>query len=106
MTSKNIPRLSISPSRSAACFFPVRGLANAKSSFLTLVFEPIVGRQRTADALVHHGEAVVGEGLIVHRTSAYRLACAPWYDQDDPARRNAALIFLNRADHPRDRHSI
>src|SRR6266403_176560 len=57
--------------------FPVRGLANAKSSFLTLVFEHIVGRQRTADALVHHGEAVLGEGLIVHRTSAYRLACAP-----------------------------
>src|SRR5258705_1143618 len=64
--------------------FPVRGLANAKSSFITLVFERIVGRQGTADALVHHGEAVVGEGLIVHRTSAYRLACDALlrYDRD------------------------
>src|SRR3981081_2991064 len=71
--------------------FPVRGLANAKSSFPTLVFEHIVGRQRTADALVHHGEAVLGEGLIVHRTSAYRLACAPCLGTTALAARSAAV---------------
>src|SRR5260370_21129887 len=88
--------------------FPVRGLANAKSSFLTLVFERIVGRQGTADALVHHGEAVVGEGLIVHRPSPYPLACDSLlrYDRDDPTHRSGGPVFLNPTAHPRDRPSI
>src|SRR5258708_10528691 len=51
--------------------FPVRGLANAKSGFLTLSFERLIGRQSPAYALVHHGEAVLGAGFIVHRTSAF-----------------------------------
>jgi hypothetical protein len=59
MTSKNIPRLSISVSRSAACFFQSGRLANAESGFQILSLEQIVGRQRAANALVHHGEAVV-----------------------------------------------
>jgi hypothetical protein len=55
--------------------FPVGRLPNAKSSFLTLSFERVIGRQSPAYALVHHGEAVVGEDLIIHRTSPYRLGC-------------------------------
>jgi len=67
MTSKNHSppehfRLELS------CVLPPIGrLPNAESSFVTLSFERVVGRQRTTHALVHHGEAVVRECLIIHR---------------------------------------
>ena len=47
--------------------FPVRCFADAETSFLALPLERIVGCQSPTYALVHHGEAVVREGLIIHR---------------------------------------
>src|ERR1700704_249330 len=88
--------------------FPVGRLPNAKSSFLTLSFERVIGCQSPAYALVHHGEAVVGEGLIIHRTSPYRLGCDVRlrYHRDGSTAPNAGPILLNCTDHPRDRQSI
>jgi hypothetical protein len=68
MTSKDIPRLSISASSSAACFFQSGVSRIAESGFPTLCLGRIIRCQRPADALVHHSEAVVREGLIIHRT--------------------------------------
>src|SRR6266705_3163434 len=48
-------------------FSPVRCFADTETSFLVLLLEGIVGGKRTAYALVHHGEAVVRERLIIHR---------------------------------------
>src|SRR6266436_4070546 len=52
--------------------FPVRCFANAESGFPTLCLGRIIRCQRPAHALVHHGEAVVREGLIVHRATTLR----------------------------------
>src|ERR1700736_6698064 len=56
---------------------PFGGLTNAESSFRFLPLQCIVGRQRAADGLVHQGEAVPGERLIIHRgSSPYEKAAA------------------------------
>src|SRR6266481_3627227 len=52
--------------------FPVRCFADAESGFPTLCLGRIIRCQRPAHALVHHGEAVVREGLIVHRATTLR----------------------------------
>ena len=54
MTSKNIPRLSISVSSSTAC-----GFTNAESGFLAETAESVISPESAADALVHHRETVV-----------------------------------------------
>src|SRR6266446_10628006 len=51
--------------------FPVRCLADAESGFPTLRLGRIIRCQRPAHALVHHGEAVVRESLIVHRATPF-----------------------------------
>ena len=53
---------------------PLRGLPNTESGFLAETAERIVRRERTADALVHHGEAVVRERRIIHRTPPHEKA--------------------------------
>ena len=68
ITSKNIPRFSISASSSAACFF--HGCRpNAEYQATTIFLECIIGGQSPTNAFVHHGEAAICERSIVH--------CAP-----------------------------
>jgi hypothetical protein len=47
--------------------FPIGSLANAKFGFLALAFAGVIRRKSPAYGLVHHGEAIVSESLIVHR---------------------------------------
>ena len=49
--------------------FPLRGLPNAKPALLAQLAKRIVNRERPTDTLVHHGEAVVRECLIIHRAT-------------------------------------
>src|SRR3981081_3954573 len=46
---------------------PFGSLPNAKPAFLALLGKRIVSRERSTDAMVHHGEAVVRECLIIHQ---------------------------------------
>src|SRR5882724_3530235 len=47
--------------------FPVGGFPDAKPWFIAKTGTRIVGRESAAYTLVHHGQAVVRERLIVHR---------------------------------------
>jgi hypothetical protein len=64
--------------------FPLSGLPNAKSGFLSKAGERIIGRESATDALVHHDEAVVRERLIVHRAPPYEEAAAGTYSDGFP----------------------
>ena len=68
IASKNIPRLSISVSRSAACFFQ-SGVSRTRNRGSSPCFSATSRRQRAADGLVHHRQAVICEGWIIHRVS-------------------------------------
>src|SRR6202158_3842914 len=66
MTSKNIPRLSISASRSAACFRQ-SGVSRTRNLVSSSCCLSASSAASAPAALVHHGESVVRERLIIHR---------------------------------------
>jgi hypothetical protein len=72
MTSKTIPRLCISRFEISGMQLPLGRLPNPKPGFLAQFAQRIVSRERSTDALIHHGEAVVGERLIVHQVPAVK----------------------------------
>jgi hypothetical protein len=55
---------------------PIGRFANSESRLVALFFGYVVGRQRAADGLVHHRQAVIREGLIVHLASLRKKAVA------------------------------
>ena len=72
MTSKTIPRLCISRFEISGMQLPLGRLPNPKPGFLAQFAQRIVSRERSTDALIHHGEAVVGERLIIHQVPAVK----------------------------------
>jgi hypothetical protein len=48
---------------------PFVSFMNAKPGLFAEANKFIVGFEGAADTLVHHGEAIVGEGLVVHRAT-------------------------------------
>jgi hypothetical protein len=48
---------------------PIGRLTNAEFSFRFLPLQCVIGRQRAADGLLHQGEAIVRERLIIHRAA-------------------------------------
>src|SRR6202166_3579885 len=48
---------------------PIGRFANSESWLVAPFFRCVIGGQRAADGLVHHGQAVVRESLIVHPAS-------------------------------------
>ena len=48
------------------------GMRHATDPDHVIAFSTIVSRERSTDALIHHGEAVVRERLIIHQVPAVK----------------------------------
>ena len=56
--------------------FPFGCFSNAELGCYTLTVQCVVGRQGATHGLVHHGEAVICERSIIHRSPSYEKAAA------------------------------
>ena len=57
-------------------FLPLWRIADLELGFAALAFSRVIGTQSPADGLLHHGEAFVREGRIVHRGLSHEKAAA------------------------------
>jgi hypothetical protein len=60
---------------------PFGRLTDAESGFHALSNECVIGRYGPADGLIHHGEAIVRERLIIHR--AHPMKSRRWVEISD-----------------------
>jgi hypothetical protein len=69
---------------SAACL-PLGRLSDAKARLRSLSNECVIGGQRAAHSLVHHGEAIICKSLIIHQAAPGKPAVKDLVD-DAPER--------------------
>jgi hypothetical protein len=60
---------------------PLGRITDPEPGFHALAFERVTSRQGAADALIHHGQAVADERLVIHR--AYPMKNRRWVEISD-----------------------